>query len=401
VSVAVVLSLLLTGNYRRSEPSLPSLRLMVGSALGALVVCWSNFWAAPSISAIPIAALLSITLAGTLLMTRGALIRLKTRFLPEERRLIPAVVVRAEDGDHHTIDPLSGYRAAGLMILDRRASEMTSQNLARLIRQCRAESVIVFGNLRALQFERLLEISMNAGCELLCSPPGFALPAVRPNVVWRGPHPLVRVGMPALRAPQMFAKRCMDLVLSSLVVVLLLPVALLIALVIKLDSPGPVFFRQARVGLGGKRLWMLKFRTMRDGADSEKASLAHLNATGDPRLFKIPDDPRVSRVGRFLRKWSLDELPQFINVLAGEMSIVGPRPFFEADLEEYDKHHFRRLGAKPGISGMWQVFGRSTVTDFEEVVRLDTEYIDSWSLWLDLKILLMTVPAVLARKGAY
>jgi len=162
-----------------------------------------------------------------------------------------------------------------------------------------------------------------------------------------------------------------------------------------------VLFFQERVGFGGARFRMLKFRTMRQGADGEKAAVAHLNHTGDPRLFKIPNDPRVTRLGAWLRRWSLDELPQLWSVLIGDMSLIGPRPFFEADLAMYEDRHFRRLGAKPGITGLWQVKGRSGVKDFEEVVRLDREYIEGWSLWLDLVILLCTIPAVFARRGAY
>jgi lipopolysaccharide/colanic/teichoic acid biosynthesis glycosyltransferase len=146
---------------------------------------------------------------------------------------------------------------------------------------------------------------------------------------------------------------------------------------------------------------MLKFRTMRVGADAEKRLVAHLNRSGDERLFKIPDDPRVTRLGTVLRRWSLDELPQLLNVLRGDMSLVGPRPFFETDLQDYDAHHFRRLGAKPGITGLWQVNGRSSITDFEEVVRMDREYIQRWSVWLDLWIMGRTVPAVLRRTGAF
>jgi lipopolysaccharide/colanic/teichoic acid biosynthesis glycosyltransferase len=140
---------------------------------------------------------------------------------------------------------------------------------------------------------------------------------------------------------------------------------------------------------------------MRDGADAEKPLLAHMNHTGDSRLFKIPDDPRVTRAGAFLRRWSLDELPQLVNVLLGDMSLVGPRPFFESDLAAYDDHHFLRLAVKPGITGLWQVQGRSSIVDFEEVVRLDREYIENWTLWRDLKILSATMPAVFRRTGAY
>ncbi len=188
---------------------------------------------------------------------------------------------------------------------------------------------------------------------------------------------------------------------AALGLVLLAPLLLLLAVAIKLDSPGPVLFTQRRAGLGGRAFSMLKFRTMRHGADEEKECFAHLNLTGDPRLFKIPDDPRVTRFGRFLRRWSLDELPQLWNVLRGDMSLVGPRPFFERDFAVYEEHHFHRLGAKPGITGLWQVSGRSEIIDFEEVVRLDREYIESWSLSLDVSIIARTLPAVLSRTGAY
>jgi len=146
---------------------------------------------------------------------------------------------------------------------------------------------------------------------------------------------------------------------------------------------------------------MLKFRTMREGAEAEKASVAALNQNDDPRLFKIPADPRVTRLGRVIRRWSLDELPQLYNVLMGDMSLVGPRPFFESDLDDYEAHHFRRLTVPPGLTGLWQVSGRSDIVDFEEVVRLDRHYIEHWSLALDLRILARTLPVVASRRGAY
>ena len=179
------------------------------------------------------------------------------------------------------------------------------------------------------------------------------------------------------------------------------PVFLLIAIAVRLDSPGPVFFAQDRAGLGGRRFRMLKFRTMRVGADAEKHKLSHLNHSGDSRLFKIPEDPRVTRLGALLRRWSLDELPQCWNVMWGDMSLVGPRPFFEADFATYQDHHFRRLDAKPGITGLWQVSGRSSVVDFEDVVYLDRQYIEQWSFWLDVSIMFRTLPAVVRRTGAY
>jgi len=299
------------------------------------------------------------------------------------------------------LDPQSGFRTVGRLIVDGRLSEGKIQDLARLIRRLRAESVVVLSDMRSTQFARVLEVSLRAGCEVLTRAPGYDVAGVRPTIARRGPYGLIQVGAPSLQTPQFVVKRLVDIVGAGLALAVTAPLWAMIAIVIKLDSPGPVFFRQERVGIGGRRFRMIKFRTMRSGADDEKDSVAHLNASGDPRLFKIPNDPRISRVGGFLRRWSLDELPQFLNVIGGSMSLVGPRPFFERDFAAYEAHHFRRLGAKPGITGMWQVYGRSSVLDFEEVVRLDTEYIDRWSLWLDLRILGRTLPAVVGRKGAY
>ena len=200
---------------------------------------------------------------------------------------------------------------------------------------------------------------------------------------------------------QSFVKRSVDVLAAGAALVVLAPVFSVLAVVLKLDSPGPVFFSQARLGLGGRQFMMFKFRTMRVGADAEKGAVAHLNASDDLRLFKIPLDPRVTRFGRVMRRWSLDELPQLFNVLAGDMSLVGPRPFFEEDLAMYEPHHLLRLAVLPGLSGLWQVSGRSEILDFEEVVRLDRLYIETWSLTQDLRILGRTIPAVIQRRGAY
>jgi exopolysaccharide biosynthesis polyprenyl glycosylphosphotransferase len=396
---ALVAALLLTGNYQRSGPH-PTLTLLIGSTLGALVVSWSTLWDQPTLAAISVAVMLALLTTALLFLTRGALSTIAGRLLPEHRRLVPAIAVSSTDADD-SLDQRSGYRIAGHVVLERRHDGARGQELARMIRQVRAESVIVFGSIDDAQFARLLEISLNAGCEVLCTAPGRGGAGVRPNVVWRGPTSLIQVQPPTLKAPQVIAKRCVDIVGSCIALVCAVPLFAAIAVAIRLDSPGPVFFSQERVGLGGRRFRMLKFRTMRDGAAAEKDALRHLSLSGDRRVFKIENDPRVSRVGGFLRRWSLDELPQFMNVIRGSMSLVGPRPVPEEDFIDYEEHHFRRLGAKPGITGLWQVNGRSAVSSFDEWVRLDTEYIDRWSLWMDIKILASTIPAVIRRTGAY
>jgi exopolysaccharide biosynthesis polyprenyl glycosylphosphotransferase len=202
-----------------------------------------------------------------------------------------------------------------------------------------------------------------------------------------------------LTGSQAVAKRAFDLVLSGIGVLVTLPLWLAIAAAVKLTSPGPVLYRQQRVGQRGGPFTMLKFRTMRLGAESMLDDLRRLNEATGP-LFKLRDDPRVTGVGRWLRKWSLDELPQLLNVLWGNMSLVGPRPPLPEEVREYEDWQFDRLEVPPGITGLWQVSGRSELS-FDEYVRLDLFYIENWSLAYDLFILAKTIPMILARKGAY
>ncbi len=195
-------------------------------------------------------------------------------------------------------------------------------------------------------------------------------------------------------------KRTIDMVVAFLSLIITLPLMAVIALFIKLDSPeGPVFFVQDRVGLNGRIFPCFKFRTMVPNAESLKKDLEHLNVMSGP-VFKIPDDPRTTRVGKFLRRTSLDELPQLINVLLGHMSLVGPRPALPTEVEHYGEIYRKRLSVRPGITCLWQISGRNDI-DFDRWMQLDMEYIDSWSLFLDLKILLKTIPAVIQQRGAH
>jgi len=194
-------------------------------------------------------------------------------------------------------------------------------------------------------------------------------------------------------------KRATDLVLTGIGVVLISPLLLALAVAIKLDSRGPVFYRQRRIGKNGRPFRMYKFRSMCQDADRRLEALRHKNEASGP-LFKIRDDPRTTRVGQFIRRWSLDELPQLFNVLRGEMSLVGPRPPIPSEVAEYEDWQLGRLRAVPGLTGLWQVSGRSEVP-FYDMVRLDLHYIRNWSLSLDFEILLRTIPAVLSNRGAY
>ncbi|MDJ0800411.1 MAG: sugar transferase [Calothrix sp. MO_167.B12] len=198
-----------------------------------------------------------------------------------------------------------------------------------------------------------------------------------------------------------WTKRLFDLCGATILLILLSPIYLVIAILIKLDSPGAIFFKQKRVGLHGKEFQIWKFRTMVANAEKLQASLEAKNQIKDGVLFKIKDDPRITRVGKFLRSYSLDELPQIFNVLLGQMSLVGPRPLPLRDVEKFQTKHFIRQEVLPGITGLWQVSGRSNIDNFEDGVKLDISYIENWSFWLDIKILLSTIEVVLGKKGAY
>ncbi len=198
-----------------------------------------------------------------------------------------------------------------------------------------------------------------------------------------------------------WAKRIFDLCFSAILIFLLSPLYLLIAILIKLDSPGPAFFRQKRIGLSSKEFKIWKFRTMVVNAEKLQKDLEAKNEIKDGVLFKVKDDPRVTKVGKFLRASSLDELPQIFNVLVGEMSLVGPRPLPVRDVEKFKTNHFIRQEVLPGITGLWQVSGRSNIDNFEDAVKLDLDYIQNWSIWLDFQILLQTVKVVLQKTGAY
>ena len=216
-----------------------------------------------------------------------------------------------------------------------------------------------------------------------------------------GELPVIDVNVDPLNRVERIFKRSLDLVLSSALLILGSIPGLLLVLAIKLDSRGPVFYKQQRVGKNGRRFFMYKFRTMVLNADALLKELEDKNEKGtNGQLFKMKNDPRITRVGRFLRKWSLDELPQMINVYKGEMSLVGPRPPLPREVDNYQPEHYCRLKGLPGITGLWQVSGRSDLS-FEQMVKLDKYYLDNWSLRADLNIMLKTSLVVLARKGAY
>src|SRR5919205_89748 len=264
-----------------------------------------------------------------------------------------------------------------------------------------ARGVILVGaeRLPDEQFLELLRSVRLRGVPLRVVPGALALMRSHPILSESMGLPLLEVRYPRLDNTQQVLKRALDVAVSLSGLVLLSPLFLAVALAIRLDSPGPVLFRQKRVGADEKIFVCYMFRSMQRDAEVRQADLEDLNEVEGP-AFKIRDDPRVTRVGRFLRRWTIDESPQLVNVLKGEMSLVGPRPLPVRDFLRMEESHKGRIGAVPGMTGYWQTSGRSDLS-FEEMVRLDLYYIENWSLSFDLKIILKTLGAVVRREGAY
>jgi exopolysaccharide biosynthesis polyprenyl glycosylphosphotransferase len=215
-----------------------------------------------------------------------------------------------------------------------------------------------------------------------------------------GGVPTIGVRDASIRGWDAFLKRTGDLTIALVISLIAAIPMVIIAYMIKRDSEGPVFYRQTRIGQYGKPFSMIKFRCMVENADQQWSQMVTSRDGADGRMFKDPNDPRITRVGRYLRRYSLDELPQFFNVLKGDMSVVGPRPPLPEEVEHYEEWHLQRLLVRPGLTGLWQVNGRSNLT-FDEMVRLDLYYAENWSPWLDIKIALRTIPAVIFGRGAY
>ena len=292
------------------------------------------------------------------------------------------------------VGAVTDHTAPGLRLLGSRDA------LPRVLEEARPDEVI----LAEADFDErtVLEIVDQAhrqGIKVRLAPDATELLVQRGEYVPGQGAPLFELRPPVLTGWDWAVKRVFDLLVGALLLVVGLPLWLAIAAAIKLDSRGPVLFRDHRVGVGEREFAMLKFRTMIANAAELQAALEAANEA-EGALFKIRDDPRITRVGRFLRRFSLDEIPQIWNVLRGEMSLVGPRPLPLRDYRLLDDWHRRRYAVLPGMTGLWQISGRSGLT-FDDLVRLDFTYLENWSIWLDISILVKTIPAVLARRGAY
>ena len=302
--------------------------------------------------------------------------------------LLGMVAVRAGDGS-----PGAGSAVEGFPILG------TVADLEKIFAATVVDEVIFVVPGRMLgEFEEAFLLCEDLGINARIAVGMFPHLIARAHLEDFQGRPLLTFTTTSTNSLALAAKRLIDLIVGIALFAVLFVPGLLIALLIKLDSRGPVLFSQVRSGLQGRRFRMHKFRSMVADAEARRAEVEDLNEMDGP-VFKIKNDPRVTRMGRVLRKTSLDELPQLLNIIKGEMSLVGPRPPIPSEVEDYHRWQRRRLSMKPGITCLWQVSGRNRI-DFEEWMKLDLRYIDTWSLWLDFKILLRTIPAVLIGRGA-
>jgi exopolysaccharide biosynthesis polyprenyl glycosylphosphotransferase len=312
---------------------------------------------------------------------------------------IEAVAHALQDGPHATIDVI-GFVSLTPRPDNGLVSLGTLGEIGDIVRDHRVDEVIIadpaFPQPEAVE---LVDVCHQRGVRVRIAPSTMEILVHRAEFVPGQSVPLFELRPPVFEGFDYALKRAFDLVGSLLIVLVLSPVLLACALAIKLSSRGPVVYRSIRPGIGGAPFACLKFRTMYRDADQRQSDLEELNEASGA-LFKIRDDPRMTPVGRFLRRFSLDELPQLFNVVRGQMSLVGPRPLPERDYERLEDWHKKRYLVMPGITGLWQVSGRSDL-DFDDLVRLDFLYLERWSVFLDLSILVKTIPAVFTRRGAF
>ncbi|HEY0307507.1 MAG TPA: sugar transferase [Acidobacteriaceae bacterium] len=358
-----------------------------------------------------IAVLLVVLLVGGLLSIRRALWRRMVYARNKEGVVTRNIVIvgsgrvgRALRSHLESLRHL-GFRFKGYIALDAHEAEAGGANVLGTLDNCvpLARSLFVDEIFLSVPCERrrvmeLVEESRAFGIDVRVVPDLYDGLAWNAPVEYIGHFPTIPLHRRDMPMGAFMGKRMLDLALASLALLVLSPILLVLAIMIRLDSPGDILYRSQRIGRKGRTFRLYKFRTMVHNAQELKADLEHMNER-DGVLFKITNDPRITRVGRFLRKYSLDELPQFYNVILGDMSLVGPRPPLASEVEQYDLTHLRRLDVLPGITGLWQVEARQDPS-FDSYISLDTAYVENWTLWLDLKILARTVAVVFGGTGS-
>ena len=377
-------------------------------AVAAVVACLWNGTAARLIALVAVPVCLAL---GGLVRAVG---RTRLHMMRQRGQAMHRVLVVGSDSAVEEMialcraDATSGFEFVGALVEGRAGSSVADVpvlggpgDAGAVVSRTGADTLLVASGVNA---ERLTELCWQLeglGADIFVAPNLSGVSGPRLSVRPVGGVPLLHVEEPELSGPRRLLKALFDRTSATAGLLALSPLLLAIAIAVRLDSAGPVIFKQTRIGRAGKPFTMWKFRSMVPDAESRRVEIEHLNDHGDDHvLFKIKDDPRITRIGKLLRRYSLDELPQLVNVLRGEMSLVGPRPPLPAEVERYADSSTRRLLVRPGLTGLWQVSGRSDLS-WEESLRLDLHYVENWTLFFDLHILWKTGAAVVGRDGAY
>ena len=409
---AVCTGLFLVGSYGGGDPRRDANRIASGVGLGLLVQLWQWLWSNVAF-VVPFGLMCAALFIAVLVVMRWWADRILKRtgistpssfatlLIGSESEIAMAKRTALFDGKHSmrpvaSLDPskraTTGGAANGCYALD---------ELPTVIAHYGIDSIVLCGQLDDSALRQVVVSSEAAGCSVMSASRVFLLARLTPAVRWQDGVPMIELTRPGLHGRDLVLKRGLDVLSAGAAIVVASPFLAIIAVLVRLTSPGPVIFRQQRVGYGGRTFTIFKFRTMFVDAEARLAVLKEGSVYGDGKLFKMTDDPRITPVGRWLRKMSLDEFPQFFNVLRGDMSLVGPRPPLPREVALYEDEEFIRFGMKPGITGPWQVSGRNRITSFADVLRIESAYFSGWTIWRDFHIIVRTIPAVLKMDGAH
>ncbi len=406
---SLIFCLVATRCYSYTERQAIPWRMFIALLLGLALPRWTEVWGPGLMTRWIAVGVVLVTLWLALLVQRRGLSRALSPIDPRRLDAARTLVL----GPAAEIERLRRDRSEGAVSrvmpavyeLAPHWGEVGNEGMSHLydrIAESNADALVLVGAVSDVALQSVMIAASSAGARVYATRREAFRKFDEPSFVLRRSEPLMLLSRPALVGSQLVLKRMIDLLGAAFGLLVLSPVLGIVSLFVRLTTPGPVLFRQVRVGLGGDPFVCLKFRTMVADAEFRQAEVARDNIhDGGHRIFKMPNDPRLTAIGRFLRRSSLDELPQLWNVLRGEMSLVGPRPALPSEVLRYEPHHFVRFEVLPGITGPWQVGGRNAIRDFEEVVRLEADYVRGWTLWRDLVILIRTVPAVVSMKGAF
>ncbi|HEX6695120.1 MAG TPA: sugar transferase [Longimicrobiales bacterium] len=407
--VALFLGLLVTGTYGRGDQRHDVARLIQGTALGAALALWDSIWVRGLDITLIQFIITTVGLSTALIAGRHLVVMLLDRMDRRRGAARTLLVGRVNEcssawASSNLLRRRRDYEVIGVAAVGLHSSSQSLggvEDLAHLIDAHGIETLYITGGLSEPDLDHVIDVGLAAGCEIIASMGALNSSAVIPKIDWHDGEPVIALTRPSFQARDRLLKRSLDILLGTITLIVTAPLMALIALAVVTTSEGPALFRQERVGRGGRVFRIYKFRTMHHDAENRKAALQSKSLYGDARLFKVESDPRVTRVGAFLRKSSLDELPQLINVLRGEMSLVGPRPPIPSEVSLYEERHYCRFDVKPGMTGPWQVGGRNLIRDFEEVIRLEKSYIQNWTIIRDIVILTKTIPALFRTNEAY